>query len=116
MPRVNRLLRLINAAMASALALSVAAPNRAEAQSSAEEAYRLAQEVGTVQAYEEFIALHPLSSRASDAFLQIVTLTRGSTAEGGSAPSRGIQSFFDDDEGASSAGGSASTESGLDPY
>ena len=75
--------------MASALALSVAAPTRTEAQTSAAEAYQRAQQAGTIQALERFIEQYPLSDEASEAFLRIVTIARQSGGTGGPQRSLG---------------------------
>ncbi|WP_425093536.1 hypothetical protein [Tropicimonas sp. S265A] len=90
MPQVSRFLSLISATLASALAITAATGNRSEAQASAAEAYRAAQEAGTIEALEEFIESYPLSDEASDAFSQIVVQSRGSELDDGQSLGRGI--------------------------
>lgn len=68
--------------MASALAVSIAGPDRAEADAASAAAYRQAAQAGTIRALERFIERYPLSPEANDAFRDIVTLSRRSNLVG----------------------------------
>ncbi len=81
MAHVSKWVILMRTFLASAMALSINAPNQAGAQSQSEAAvaYQAAVDAGTVAALEAFIAKYPLSPQANDAFRDIVTLSRGSS-------------------------------------
>ena len=111
MPKVNRLIGLIGATFASVLALTAGTSNKAEAQSGAAEAYRNAQNTGTVEALEQFIRLYPLSDEANDAFAQIVVMTRGSVLDSENSANRGLGGIA-----GNRRGGAGGSRSGTEPY
>lgn len=97
MAQMSKWTVLLRTFFASILALSVASPSDAVAQSQSEiaQAFDAAIQRGTVRAFEQFIERYPLSPQASTAFREIVLLSRGSVLAGngptgieiGSAPS-----------------------------
>lgn len=105
MAQMSKWMVLMRTILASALAITVATPNEADAQSQSDaaKAYRAATQQGTVRALERFISQYPLSREANNAFRDIVTLSRGSSMSGsgpsglftGAAPSATTRSFGD---------------------
>lgn len=78
MARFTRLLLAIRATLASTAALSAMSATQVGAETEASRAYSTAKETGSISALERFIERYPLSPEASDAFCDIVVLTRGS--------------------------------------
>lgn len=82
MAQLTKFMLLLRTAMASVLAVSMAGPHRADADTGSANAYQQAVQAGTIGALENFIARYPLSPEANDAFRDIVTLSRRSRLVG----------------------------------